>query len=272
MKCHPQYDNLLLFDLFDKEERVAHFSTTRKGGVSEGDFSSFNMGNFSDDSPLNITENRERLARMLYVDIDRFIIPHQTHGTEVMTIDAHFLALDHAAALELLYGVDATITREKDVFLCITTADCVPLLLYDREKGVIAAIHAGWRGSVGGIVEKTVARMQQRFGSSPADLIAAIGPAINQSHYEVGDEVIRQFQNRGFDLSDTTLFFQKSADSKYHIDLKELNRRELIRLGVEEDKIEKSNLCTYERGDLFFSARRQTIHSGRMLTGIMMKG
>ena len=189
-----------------------------------------------------------------------------------MTIDAHFLALDHAAALELLYGVDATITREKDVFLCITTADCVPLLLYDREKGVIAAIHAGWRGSVGGIVEKTVARMQQRFGSSPADLIAAIGPVINQSHYEVGDEVIRQFQNRGFDLSDTTLFLKKSADSKYHIDLKELNRRELIRLGVEEDKIEKSNLCTYERGDLFFSARRQTIHSGRMLTGIMMKG
>lgn len=271
MKQHPQYDNLLLFDLFEKEENIVHFSTTREGGVSRGAFSSFNMGNFSDDNPLHISENREILARMFYMDINRFIIPHQTHGTEVLTIDKDFLSLDHATAIETLYGVDATITAEKDIFLCATTADCVPIILYDGKNKVIAAVHAGWRGTVGRIVEKTVTKMQQQFGSFPADIIAGIGPAIDVSHYEVGDEVANRFHNAGFDLLDTTIFQKETPASKYHIDLKEINRKELIRLGVFENNIEKSPLCSFEREDLFFSARRQTVHSGRMLTGIMMK-
>lgn len=270
MKAHPQYNNLLLFDLFDREENIVHFTTTREGGVSDGAFSSFNMGNFSDDSPLNIRENRVILARMLYLDIDRFVIPHQTHGTRVLAIDKNFLSLDSATSIETLYGVDATITREKDIFLCVNSADCVPLILYDKKNKVIAAIHAGWRGTVGRIVEKTVREMERQFGSSPADMIAGIGPAIDMAHYEVGDEVVKQFDKQGFDLSDTTLFSRKMALSKYHIDLKEINRKELIRLGVPENMIEKSSLCTFEREDIFFSARRQTIHSGRMLTGIMM--
>lgn len=271
MKPHPLYSNLLLFDLFYREENIVHFTTTREGGVSDGTFSSFNMGNFSDDSPLNIRENREILARMLYMDIDRFIIPHQTHGTRVLTIDRNFFNLDHATAIETLYGIDATITREKDIFLCVTTADCVPVILYDRKNEIIAAIHAGWRGTVGRIVEKTVVEMERQFGSLPENMIAGIGPAIDMSHYEVGDEVVSRFHNEGFDLSDATLFSRETSYSKYHVNLKEINRRELIRLGVPGSKIEKSTLCTFEREDIFFSARRQTVHSGRMLTGIMMK-
>ncbi|MEA4917024.1 peptidoglycan editing factor PgeF [Proteiniphilum sp.] len=263
---------MLLFDLFDREENIVHFTTTREGGVSDGSYSSFNMGNFSDDSPLNISENRAILARMLYMDISRFVIPHQTHGTKVLTIDKTFFDLDHAVAIETLYGVDATITVEKDIFLCATTADCVPIILYDKRNHVIAAIHAGWRGSVGRIVEKTVVEMKQQLGSSPADIIAGIGPAIDVSHYEVGDEVVSSFKNQGFDLSDFSLFPRKNRYSKYHVDLKEINRRELIRLGVPEANIEKSLLCTFEKEDIFFSARRQTVHSGRMLTGIMMNG
>lgn len=271
MKPHPQHPNLLLFDLFCREYNIVHFITTRVGGVSDGAFSSFNMGNFSDDNPLNISENREILARMFYMDRSRFIVPHQTHGTKVLTIDRKFLDLDHADAIETLYGVDATITREKDIFLCITTADCVPIILFDRHKEVIAAIHAGWRGTVGRIVEKTVMEMGRQFGSSPSDMMAGIGPAIDVLCYEVGDEVVNMFHHKGFDLSDTTLFLKKTSASKFHVDLKEINRRELIRLGVAESNIEKSTLCTFEREDLFFSARRQTVHSGRMLTGIMMK-
>ncbi|OJV83273.1 MAG: hypothetical protein BGO34_16500 [Bacteroidia bacterium 44-10] len=271
MKPHPQYNNLLLFDLFDKEENITHFTTTREGGVSDGTFSSFNMGNFSDDNPLNISENREILARMLYTDIRRFIIPHQTHGTGVLTIDRDFLSLDRGSAVETLYGIDATITKEKEIFLCITTADCVPVILYDRRNGVVAAIHAGWRGTVGRIVEKTVMEMERQFGSSPGNMIAGIGPAIDMAHYEVGDEVITRFYDEGFDLSDVILFTRRTPSSRSHIDLKEVNRRELIRLGVHESAIEKSPLCTFEREDIFFSARRQTIHSGRMLTGIMIK-
>lgn len=270
MKTHPQYDNLLLFDLFDKEKRIVHFTTTRAGGVSKDAFSSFNMGNFSDDNPLNISENRNILARMFYMDTDRFVVPQQTHGTKVLTVDRNFLSLDYSAVIETLYGVDATVTDEKDIFLCVTTADCVPVILYDRRKEVIAAIHAGWRGSVERIVEKTISEMERQFACSPTDMIAGIGPAIDMSYYEVGNEVADLFHDRGFDLMDTALFHRTPTSSKYHIDLKEINRRELIRLGVPEEKIEKSPLCTFERDDLFFSARRQTIHSGRMLTAIMM--
>jgi uncharacterized protein, YfiH family len=271
MKVHSQHKNLLLFDLFDREKEIVHFSTTRVGGVSNGAYSSFNMGNFSDDDPLNINKNRKILARMLYMDMDRFIIPHQTHGTRVLVVDTSFLGLDRASAIETMYGVDATITREKEIFLCVTTADCVPVILFDKNKEVIAAIHAGWRGTVGRIVESTIAEMEKQYGSSPMDLIAAIGPAINLAHYEVGEEVVNRFLDNGFELSDEAVSFRKNPASKPHLDLKEINRRELVRLGVPENNIEKSELCTFENEDLFFSARRQTVHSGRMLTGIMMK-
>lgn len=271
MKPHPQYRNLLQFDLLNEEKEIVHFSTTRSGGVSNGTYASFNMGNFSDDDPVNIYENRRILSRMFYMEMNRFIIPHQTHGTRVLPIDESFLALDHAAAIETMYGVDATITRQKELFLCVTTADCVPIILYDKKTGVIAAIHAGWRGTVGRIVEKTIEEMNRRYGSSPAGILAGIGPGISQVYYEVGSEVVAAFIREGFDLSDEAIAFRKNASAKYHLDLKEINRRELLRWGIAEANIEKSDLCTFEREELFFSARRQTEHSGRMLTGIMMK-
>lgn len=270
MRSHAHHPNLLQFDLFLAEDKLEHFFTTRRGGVSNGSFSSFNMGNFSDDNPLMIRENREILARMFYLTPDQFITPHQTHGTALLTIDKAFLSLDKGEAVEQLYGVDATLTREKGVFLCVTTADCVPILLYDKRNEAIAAIHAGWRGSAGRIVEKSILEMEQLFGTSPADLLAAIGPAISMAHYEVGWDVIEAFAHSGFDLSDPQLSTADKAASRGYIDLKEINRRELLRLGITPENIEKSEFCTYERDDLFFSARRQTIHSGRMMAGIMM--
>lgn len=271
MKKHPQHPNLLLFDLFDQEKNIVHFSTTRVGGVSNGTYSSFNMGNFSDDDPLNIYENRNILARMFYMDISKFVIPHQTHGTRVLKIDEELMDLDSTSAIEIMYGVDATISNLKGIFLCATTADCVPIIIYDKVKESIAAVHAGWKGTSGRIVENTIIELQKQYGSNTGDMIVGIGPAINAVHYEVGDEVINMFKKNGFDISDPELCFSKSNISKYYLNLKEINRRELLRLGVNKNNIEMTNLCTYEMQQLFFSARRQTVHSGRMLTGIMMK-
>ena len=271
MKRHPQYTNLLLFDLLDKEKDIVHFSTTRIGGVSNGTYSSFNMGNFSDDDPLNIFENRNILSRMFYMDISKFIIPHQTHGTRVLKIDEEFMGLDSTSAIEIMYGVDATISNLKGIFLCATTADCVPIIIYDKVKEVIAAIHAGWKGTSGRIVQNTILEMQKQYDSNPADMIACIGPAIDVNHYEVGDEVVDLFSKNGFNVSDPELCFRNQTSSKYHLNLKEINRRELVRLGLIENNIEITDMCTYSMQELFFSARRQTVHSGRMLTGIMMK-
>lgn len=272
MKTHLQYSNLLVFDIFDAEKDITHFTTTREGGVSTGEFFSFNMGNFSDDSPLNIYENRMRLARMFYMDLDEFITPHQTHGTKVLSVNDDFLNLEHSNAIETLYGIDAVVTDVKGIFLCVNTADCVPVILYDKKRRVTAAIHAGWKGTGGRILENCIYNMQDNYGSSADDIVAGIGPAISMVNYEVGVEVVDYFVNNGFDISNPSVYKKNKTSIKYNIDLKEINRRELIRLGVSESRIEKSELCTFDNDKLFFSARRQTVHSGRMLTGIMMNG
>ena len=127
----------------------------------------------------------------------------------------------------------------------------------------------GWRGSVGRIVEKTIRQMQQTFNTDPSDIVAGIGPSISLKNYEVGDEVEKAFRENGFDLSAAS--YRKNPSSKIHIDVKEINRLELMRLGVPETQIEKSDYCTFDNANLFFSARRQTVHCGRMLTGILLK-
>lgn len=268
MKKHPEYSNLLQFNNLRDEAGVEHFSTTRKGGVSKGPFSSFNLGNYSDDDPLHIYENRQILSRMWYKDIGCFIIPHQTHSNKVLVIDETFKNTSPSEKIEALYGVDASVTHLKDVFLCATTADCVPILLYDKEKQIIAAIHAGWKGMVGGIIKNTIMKMREVYNSNPSHIVAAIGPSISQKNYEVGDELIAQFKEANFDLSSAS--FINEQTNKWHIDLKQLSHNELVRLGVESKQIEISTLCTYDESELFFSARRQSIVSGRMLSGIKL--
>lgn len=268
MKRHPEYNSLLQFQSLNKEVGVEHFCTTRKGGVSIGSFSSFNLGNYSDDNPIDIFENRQILSRMWYMDIADFIIPHQTHSNNVLVIDEEFMNASSTDKVETLYGVDASITHLKNIFICATTADCVPILLYDKEKQIIAAIHAGWKGIVGGIICNTIDKMKERYGCNPSNIIAAIGPSISQKNYEVGDELITNFNKSGFDVSSASYINQQT--NKWHIDLKLIVYNELIRLGVPSKQIETSSLCTYDEPELFFSARRQSIVSGRMLSGIKL--
>ena len=268
MKMYPGNESLLQFDNLSGYSAIQHFCTTRKGGVSKGLFSSFNLGNFSDDSPMDIDENREILSRMWYMEIDDFIIPHQTHGNNVFVIDDAFMHLSQSDKIEALYGVDATITHRKDIFLCATTADCAPILLYDNFKQIIAAIHAGWKGIVGGIIDNTISKMIETYYSNPKDIIAAIGPSISQENYEVGEDLINEFEKAGFDLSSASII--NPVTSKNHIDLATIINNELVRLGVSHEHIETTSLCTYHCSDLFFSARRQSINCGRMLSGIKL--
>lgn len=269
MIVHALHTNLLEFNLLQKELEIAHFSSTRKGGVSKGEFSSLNFGNYSDDNPLDINENREILARMWCKDLSEFVIPHQVHASNVLKIDAAFLRLEKGEKINKLYGIDATITNVKDIFLCATTADCVPILLFDRKNKAIAAIHAGWKGTMERIVEKTIEKMTENYGTDATFLLAGIGPAIGINKYEVGNDVVNAFLAKDFDLAQVG--FRHPKTEKIHLDLKQINLMELMQLGVPENQIEKTDLCTYENANLFFSARRQSVHSGRMLSGIMLK-
>ena len=169
-----------------------------------------------------------------------------------------------------LQGVDALITRTPGCCICISTADCIPILLYDKEHHAIAAVHAGWRGTVRHILAHTLRRMQATCGTEGKDIIACIGPGISFASFEVGDEVHEAFRAEGFPMEQISAW--KPETHKYHIDLWKANHLQLSDFGVPSRQIETAGICTYRQHEDFFSARRLGIKSGRILSGIMLNG
>ena len=165
----------------------------------------------------------------------------------------------------MLQGIDALVADRPGICLCISTADCIPILLYDRKHQAIAAVHAGWRGTVNFIVGHALERMRILYGTDGADISAVIGPGISLAAFEVGDEVYEAFRLAGFPMDRIA-----RKQEKWHIDLPEANRLQLLDFGVPSAAIETAGICTYTHCDDFFSARRLGIRSGRMLTGIML--
>ena len=152
--------------------------------------------------------------------------------------------------------------------LCIgvSTADCIPVLLYDPEHQAVCAIHAGWRGTVQRIVEVAIDKMKKVYGSQPQSIKAQIGPGISLDSFEVGDEVYEAFAKAGFEMPQIT-----RRDVKWHIDLPMCNRLQLETVGVPSHHISVASDCTFKQPDTWFSARRLGINSGRIYTGIMLK-
>ena len=258
------HKRMLEYGLNESHSNILSFSTTRHGGVSEGAYASFNCNDYCGDDLEHVAQNQSLLREAL-PGCTELIIPHQVHKTEVRVIDEAFLNLESSAKKEKLEGIDAIVTSCKRVCLCISTADCIPVLFYDARKEVIAAAHAGWRGTVGRIVEKTLRVMHERFGTDAADVHAVIGPGISLESFEVGDEVYDAFLNAGFDMEAIARRYEK-----WHIDLWEANRLQLVSQGVPAEHIEVSGICTYLQHEDFFSARRLGIRSGRILSGIMI--
>ena len=245
---------------------ISHFVTSRAGGVSEGNYASMNLGLYSGDSRERIDENIRRLMAGLGLEPERLLLPRQVHGCRVAVVDRTLTQLSGVEREARLEGFDALITADPGVCVAVATADCVPVLLYAADKWVVAAVHAGWRGTVLRIAELTIQRMVDAFGCDPRQVWAAIGPSISPSAFEVGEEVVDAFHDAGFDLS--RLLLRDPDSGKGHIDLWEANRMSLIRAGLDGDHIELAGICTYERFSDYFSARRLGIQSGRFLSGI----
>lgn len=258
--------SILEYDLNRTWPGVFCFSTTRHGGQSNGPYASFNCNPFCGDSPAAVAANRSLLETLLPAPLRCLVIPHQTHGDTVRCIDEAFLRQDDAAQAAALEGVDALVTDLPHVCLGISTADCIPVLCYDTHLQVAAAIHAGWRGTVRHIVAQTIRLLKDIYGSHAQDLTACIGPGISQAAFEVGDEVYEAFREAGFPMADIAC-----RHDKWHIDLWEANRRQLVAEGIAPQRIETAGICTYTRHDDFFSARRLGIRSGRILTGIVIQ-
>lgn len=247
---------------------LLHFTTTRSGGISTGEYNSLNLGAYCGDKAETVTENRLRLCRALSLSEDKLFVPYQIHKDRILEIDEVFLASPEEKQMDSLHGVDALITRLPDVCIAVTTADCVPVLLYAPDKKVVAAVHAGWRGTLLQITHKVVRRLIEKYDCDPQQLIAGIGPSISQENYEVGNEVVEAFLNAGSGID--KIFRENPQTGNPHVDVGEANRLQLIEAGLLSDNIDRSAICTFANPEYLFSARRQGIQSGRMLSGMMV--
>lgn len=270
-----------VLNYYNLSDDVKAFSTTRHGGVSEGNYASLNINEYCGDSKANTDANRLLLANELGIDANHIIMPHQTHGVESRIIGEEFATLPDDVKKMLLEGVDAVMTNIPGMCIGVSTADCIPVLLYDEEHHAAAAIHAGWRGTQARIVHKAVQEMRMAYQTDPTKLKAVIGPGISLDNFEVGDEVYADFEQAAFDMSaiaEERIKRNPNADDpakaferKWHINLPLANIQMLTHNGVDEANIINTGICTFDNADNYFSARRLGIESGRIYTGIIIR-
>ena len=270
-----------VLNYYNLSDDVKAFSTTRHGGVSEGNYASLNINEYCGDSKANTDANRLLLANELGIDANHIIMPHQTHGVESRIIGEEFATLPDGVKKMLLEGVDAVMTNIPGICIGVSTADCIPVLLYDEEHHAAAAIHAGWRGTQARIVHKAVQEMRMAYQTDPTKLKAVIGPGISLDNFEVGDEVYAAFEQAAFDMStiaEERIKRDPNADDpakaferKWHINLPLANIQMLTHNGVDEANIINTGICTFDNADNYFSARRLGIESGRIYTGIIIR-
>ncbi len=228
---------------------IRHAFFTREGGVSQGIYASLNGGVGSNDEPLHVAENRDRMARTLGVDVGRFATVHQIHSPDVVVAEA-------AWSLEARPRADAIVTCTPNLAIGVTTADCGPVLFADPKARVVGAAHAGWRGAFTGVLDATVAAMEQ-LGADRDRIVVALGPMIRQRNYEVGAEFVRNFCDQ--DPANARFFRDADRDGHALFDLPAYIAARLRRAGL--GQIEDIGFCTYAAPDRFFSYRR-SVHRG----------
>lgn len=194
-------------------------------------------------------------------------MPRQVHSADVWVLTDENLRADVPEA-------DAVITRLKGQWIGVRTADCVPVLLADTVQGVVAAVHAGWRGTVAHIVSRTVRRMIDEMGCQPADIHAAIGPSIGPDAFEVGEEVAEAFRMAGrvaCIVRESWGPMGRQPFAKPHVDLWQSNVMDLLDEGLSLEHIDCTPWCTYSHNERFFSARREGIGTGRIVSAIKIE-
>ena len=235
---------------------VRHGFSTRIGGVSEGPFATLNVAVGPGDDPAAVAENLRRFAGMLSVDPERLFQTSQVHGTDVRVIEPS------DDRLRVLHEhADALVASDPSVAIGIRTADCVPILLHEATTNTVAAVHAGWRGVVAGVVSASLAHLAIRARGA-SGIVAAIGPSIGPCCFEVSDDVAQALESAA--PGDVVL----RDKSKPHVDLRRAVRLQLCALGVGDGNIEDVPGCTRCDGERFFSHRRDGARSGRLIAAI----
>ncbi|MCY7349567.1 MAG: peptidoglycan editing factor PgeF [Cytophagaceae bacterium] len=237
--------------LFTQFPNLIAVESTRHGGVSPAPFNTLNLGLSTGDVRKNILENRRRFFTGLGIDPAQVATSHQVHGEQILYADTP----GHRQ------GYDALITNQPGVFVAVSIADCTPILVYDSKNGAVAAIHAGWRGTVAGIVSKTLHDMAARFGTQAADCYAYVGTCIDECAFEVGADVAEHFTDafKRFD----------PKKQKFFVDLKAANHAQLRAFGIPDSQLEISPFSTVGHNADYFSHRLERGQTGRMMAGII---
>ena len=231
---------------------LRHGFSTRVGGVSPAPWDSLNLGIARGDTPENLQENYRRFCAVLGVDAHRTVLSRQVHEDNIRLVTE----ADAGKGLwrERDYeSVDAMICREPNLPLVVFSADCGIILLWDPEHRAVGAVHAGWRGVASGLVKKTALRMQEVFGSDPAQLRCAIGPAIGPCCFETDEDVPTALRQA---LGDAVKPYMEKHGAKWHIDLKAINAHWLRCAGVPAHQIDVCSHCTACMPELYWSHRK----------------
>lgn len=240
------------YPVFGPFKELLSFTTTRFSGLG-------NLPRFTGDDEQIYSKSRALLAKNLHLDVGQLVFPRQTHSCNVKIIDA-------LPGTEI-GGTDALITAARNICICVQTADCVPVMLYDPKLKIIAVIHAGWRGIANRIILETVMQMTTHFGSAPENIVAAIGPSIGPGVYVVGPEVALQVEQS---LPFASEILIGKSPSAIYLNLWKAAEKTLELAGLRQHAIYSLSECTFAKPEKYYSARREGVATGRLVSGIML--
>lgn len=242
---------------FEETSLVKHGFSTREGGVSKDCYSSMNFRFNCDDEYENVLKNFKIMANTLDMDYNKLVLSKQVHEDIIHTVTEKDCGNGIARENEF-ESVDALITDKKGIPMVTLFADCVPLLFLDKRLGVVALAHSGWKGTVKRIGQKTIEKMKNDYGSRAEDILTAIGPSIQECHFEVGDDIAEIFIKEFG--SDTAV---KYGD-RYHVNMQKAIEKQFIESGILAENIDNCGICTYCNSDLLFSHRKTNGKRGNL--------
>lgn len=244
---------------FSSTGLVKHCFTTRRGGVSESQYSSLNTSPFKTDSLVNVNKNLDIVCSNIGIDYRKLIMTKQIHEDAIKVIDDENQG--EKLSNNVMEGFDAMITNKSGIPLITFYADCVPIYILDPVNKAIGLVHSGWRSTALHIGAKTLRKMKELYGTKSEECLAAIGPSIEKDCFEVGEDTAEAFRQSFKHCSN--IIFSK-GNGKYNIDLWECNKEMLIDEGVKPQNITISGLCTKCNEELFFSHRRDKGKTGSL--------